>query len=316
VPSAAVQHLHGETMGTTWSVSLVASPDVPLENIRAGIQHELDVVNSQMSTRDPASDLCAFNRAPADSWQVLPAAFFNVLQCALEVARQSGGAYDPTVGHLVDRWGFGPASETRQRPSDQEIVALRESPDWTRLALDVPQLAAYQPGGACLDLSAIAKGFAVDQVARRLEALNVESCLVEIGGELRGHGIKPDGTPWWVRLETPAEIDDGSGMIVALHNLSAATSGDYRRFFQEDGTRYSHTLDPRTGRPIANGVASVTVLHTECILADAYSTAMTVLGAQEGMALASRLQLAARFICRVPGGHEEYLTPTLRAMLE
>lgn len=305
VPSAAVQYLHGETMGTTWSVKLIAPVHLRLEDLRAGVQRELDRVVSQMSNWEPTSDLSLFNDAPAGSWHVLRDEFFAVLRCALDVARETNGAFDPTVGRMVARWGFG---------AERHRAAWCDDADWTSVLLDATRLAACQPGGVALDLCAIAKGFGVDQVARYLSSHEVDSYLVEVGGELRGRGIKPDGAPWWVRLELPPDMHFERS-VVALHELSVATSGDYRRFFHDGDVRYSHTMDPRSGKPIANGVASVSVLHESCMVADAWSTALTVLGVDEGLALASRLDLAALFVCRTSQGAKEQLTPALQAML-
>ena len=182
------------------------------------------------------------------------------------------------------------------------VAALVESAGRRRLEFDRSGRRLYQPGGVLLDLSAVAKGYGVDRVAAWLEAQGVRHYLVEVGGELRGAGVKPDGQPWWVALEQPggseaAGADDG-GILLALHGLAVATSGDYRRSFERDSQRYSHTLDPRTGYPIRNGVVSVTVIHQRCMAADALSTALTVLGPEKGMCFAEAHCLAARFLVR------------------
>jgi thiamine biosynthesis lipoprotein len=243
-----------------------------------------------------------------------------VLAHALEVAGDTGGAYDPTVGPLVDLWGFGPAPRRHTRPPADAIAAARARTGWARLTLDARGRRARQPGGVSVDLSSIAKGFAVDEVAAYLRRLGVTSYLVEIGGELRGHGTKPDGTPWWVALERPPALPGaGSGagdLIVALHGLSVATSGDYRRFFEDGGQCYSHTIDPRTGCPVEHGLASVTVLHPECMIADALATALMVLGAAAGLAYARRCGLMALFVDRGARGVEERMTPSFAAMFE
>src|SRR5687768_10559502 len=272
-----VEVLQGATMGTTWSVKLVVTRGL-LPEIRRGIEARLDRVVAQMSTWEPESDLSRFNRAPAGRWHALPDACVTVLAHALAIAADTAGAYDPTVGPLVDLWGFGPAPRRQTRPPARAIAAARARTGWDRLTLDARARRVRQPGGMSIDLSSIAKGFAVDEVAAHLRARGVTSYLVEIGGELCGHGVKPDGAPWWVALERPpgaAIAASGAGdLIVALHGLSIATSGDYRRFFEDGGRRYSHTLDPRTGCPVDHGVASVTVLHPECMIADAMATAL------------------------------------------
>jgi thiamine biosynthesis lipoprotein len=172
-----------------------------------------------------------------------------------------------------------------------------------------------QPGGAVLDLSSIAKGYAVDRLARCLERRGLHHYLVEVGGELRGAGVKPDGHPWWVEIEGVPDAG-GAQAIVALHGLSIATSGDYRQYFTQNRRRVSHTLDPRTGWPIAHDVASVTVLAPTCMAADALSTVLTVLGPVAGLAFAERRALAARFLVRRAGALEEIHTPAWKALLQ
>ena len=317
--SRGVAALAGATMGTTWSVKLVAERGLDLAEIRRGIEARLDRVVAQMSTWEPDSDLSRFNRAPAGSWHALPRECVHVLAHALEVAADTGGAYDPTVGPLVDLWGFGPAPSRGTRPPAAAIAGARRRTGWARIALDVHARRGRQPGGVAVDLSSIAKGFAVDEVATHLHRSGVTSYLVEIGGELRGHGVKPDGTPWWVALERPPATGGGAGVgeaIVALHGLSVATSGDYRRSFEDGGRRYSHTIDPRTGCPVDHGLASVTVLHPECMAADALATALSVLGPDAGLAHAHRRGLVALFVVRAgAGGLEERMTPGFAALL-
>lgn len=303
----------GRTMGTTWAVRLVGAANLRCEPVRQAIQSALDEVVAQMSTWEPESDLCRFNRAAPGTWQALPDAFHEVLACAREVARQSDGAFDPTAGALVDAWGFGPVAR-QEVPDGAQLAALRTRLGWRRLDLDPARRSVLQPGGLALDLSAIAKGFGVDLVARRLDALGFDSHLVEVGGELRGSGVKPDGQPWWVRLEHPVD-DEADDTVLALHGLAVATSGDYRRWFEHDGMRCSHTIAPHDGQPIRHGLASVTVVHPHCMLADAWSTALNVLGPDAGPALANRLGLAARFLARDGAGFVERRSAAFDALL-
>jgi thiamine biosynthesis lipoprotein len=314
---ARAQRWAGETMGTTWSVVAMLPAQADADALEQGIRAVLDGVIAQMSNWAPDSDVSRFNRAAAGTWVALPADCLRVLACALQVARDSGGAYDPSAGPLVDLWGFGPAPRCSAPPAHGQVVQARRQCGWGRVQLDADGGRALQPGGVSLDFCAIAKGFAVDAVAQYLQAHGVAHHLTEIGGELRGHGVKPDGMPWWVALETPP----GGGAatqeqtLVALHGLSVATSGDYRRFFDSEGRRYAHTIDPRTGYPASHALASVTVLHAECMMADALSTALTVLGPQAGMEHARRHGIAARFLVRTPGGFDEHLSPAFAAML-
>jgi thiamine biosynthesis lipoprotein len=311
---AAIGRLGGATMGTSWSVRYAAPADPgPL---RAGIEARLERVVAQMSGWWADSDLSRFNRAPAGSWQALPEDFLAVLRCALATAEASGGAYDPTVGPLVDLWGFGPQPVAGEGPPRADRLAQAHARvGWRRLRLDGGN--ALQPGGLGLDLSGIAKGYAVDLVAEYLEAAGVGSFLVEIGGELRGHGVKPDGTPWWVALERPpGEAAGAADLLVALHGLAIATSGEYRRCFQHAGQSYGHTLDPRTGWPVGAAIGSVTVLHPSCMQADALATALAVLGLPAGLEHAAKHGIAALLVERCPtGGLREHMSPSLAAML-
>jgi thiamine biosynthesis lipoprotein len=320
----AVHVLEGRSMGTSWSVRLVGpAKDYRPEPVALAIQRELDAVVAQMSPWEGDSDISRFNHAAAGSWHELPSAFFEVLSYALEVARDSGGACDPSAGALVNAWGFGPHGRHGEPgfepPSSAAIEAARAVSGWQRLDVDAPARRVRQPGGMQLDLSAIAKGHAVDRVAAMLaRRFGFDDSLVEVGGELRGSGIKPDGQPWWVVLETPPQAVDDDGAVqtrVALHGLSVATSGDYRRFFTRGDSRYPHTIDPRTGWPIAHGLALVTVLHESCMAADALSTALTVLGWDEGLAWAEQRGIAALFVARRPdGGLEERMSRAFAAL--
>ncbi|MET3131688.1 thiamine biosynthesis lipoprotein [Oxalobacteraceae bacterium GrIS 1.11] len=305
----------GHSMGTSWSVQLLA--DGERASLQRDLQRQLDEVVAQMSHWEDDSCLARYNRAAPGSWHDLPAEFFQVLACALDVARASGGAYDPGAGALVNRWGFGPLRRHDQpgfvAPTADEVAALLAQ---GRVAIDPLGRRAFQPGGVLLDLSAVAKGYGVDRLAEYLEGQAIHHYLVEVGGELRGAGTKPDGQPWWVALEQIGASGRTGQMVLALHGLAVATSGDYRRFFERDGQRFSHTLDPRSGAPIANGLASVTVVHGACMAADAWSTALTVLGPEAGLALAERLGLCARFLVRTDTGLREYLSSPMRAMLE
>jgi thiamine biosynthesis lipoprotein len=317
-----LRHLAGETMGTTWSVAFVQSADIAADadigELDARIRSVLVRVDAQMSNWRDDSNISAFNRACAGQWIAMPDEAFHVLQTALRVARESGGAYDPSAGPLVDLWGFGPAPRRDTAPSAHDVSAARERCGWARVVIDEEAKRAQQPGGVSLDLCAIAKGFAVDALSLALTDAGIGHHLVEIGGELRGEGVKPDGMPWWVELETPDVQAAGIEQdLVALHGLSVATSGDYRRFFMDAAQpikRYAHTQDPRTGYPASHALASVSVVHRECMMADAWSTALTVLGPQAGMQLATSRDIAARFVMRVPDGFRETVTPAYEAM--
>lgn len=311
----AVRAFGGATMGTTWSAKAVLPATVDLPALEAMVQRALDAVVGEMSPWAPLSDLSRYNRAPAGSWVRLPEATLTVLRRAIQVADQSAGAFDPTLGALTDLWGFGPRAFAGAPPEAGAVAALREAGGWKRLTLDGEAL--FQPGGLKLDLNGIAKGFGVDQAAAALDRAGVKSYLVEVGGELRGTGAKPDGQPWWVELERPPSANDTEKTVVALHDLSVATSGDYRRFFDHEGRRYAHTLDPATGAPVTHPTVSVTVLAADCMSADAWATALTVMAPEAALAFATKHDLAALIVSRAAsGGLEERLSPTLRTMLD
>ncbi len=313
VPRAAqIVSLDGETMGTSWSVK--AATAVAARDILPVVENALALVIAQMSQWEPDSDISRFNRAEAGTWQTLPDEFFSVLSYALDLSRECDGAYDPTIGTLSELWGFGAAGRRDDIPEAADIALARRPCGWHALHFDHERRSLLQPGGVRLDLSSIAKGFAVDLVSERLLKRGVADHLVEIGGELRGSGVKPDGSPWWVALE------DGDGetgdTIVALHGLSVATSGDARRHIQDGDRRLSHTLDPRTGWPIADTLTSVTVFDRSCMKADALATALSVLGPKEGYHFATARDIAARFITRDATGLQEKMTPAFAAMLD
>ncbi len=312
-----VVRLSGTTMGTYWSVAAIAPKGPEPLSLRRGIVAILDRVVAVMSHWEPASDLCRYNRAP-QGWVSVDPMLSDVLSAALTVAADSGGACDPAIGGLVDAWGFGPPGPVTGPPEEGYIQTLLSGPRWTDLRVQPGRI--WQPGGLRLDLSAIAKGYAVDLVARFLDEQGVMSHLVDIGGELRGWGIKHDATPWWVDLEQAAGRDGrpgGRANRIALHGLSVATSGDSRRFMVgQDGRRLSHTLDPRTGWPVPDDLAAVTVLHTDCMMADMLATALTVMGADAGPTWAAERGIMALFVRRRGNGITETVTPALAALVE
>lgn len=317
----AARRLDGRTMGTTWSVQLAGPSALATRRLQQGIQAELDRVDGQMSTYRPGSDLSRFNRAPAGTWQSLPPEFFEVLQHALGVARETGGAYDPTVGPLVNLWGFGPRPQPHRQPAASELARARAQVGWWKVKLDAAGRRAWQPGGIHLDLSAVAKGYGVDQVARYLRRVGIDHFLVEVGGELRAHGHKPDGSSWQVGIERP---DAATGAVahadelvrtIRLGDRAIATSGDYRRVFEDGGRHYSHHIDPRTGFPVPEEVASVSVVAGYAMQADPLGTALSVLGADEGMAYAREHGLAVLMIVRTGQGLQQRMSPAFAALV-
>lgn len=307
----------GLAMGVTWTLKAVTLPGLGPEVLARTVQGRLDAVVREMSPWEPSSHISAFNRAPAGAWLDLPEGFAQVMVCALEMAPLGQGAFDPTIGALTDLWGFGPAGPVEAPPTPERIEAALARAGWERLAFEAQPWRLRQPGGLALDLSGIAKGFGVDLAARALLALGVRHFLLEVGGELRGEGLKPDGLPWWVELERlEGEVEGQSPVVLALCGLSVATSGDYRRYMIHEGRRLAHTLDPRTGRPSERGVACVSVLHAEAMRADAWCTLLSVVGAEEGLALCAAHGIPARFLVHTKKGLEERLSPAFQALLD
>lgn len=306
-----LQSLAGRTMGTTWSLRFDNPSMRPHDAVRTAVTDALDRVVAQMSTWEPASDISRYNAAAAGTRHALPGAFADVLACALYWAEASGGAIDPTVGPLVALWGFGAQAANDHRPPAQAALAgARARTGWQRLAFDAADRHITQPGGLQLDLSGVAKGFAVDQVADALAATGLQNFLVEVGGELRAAGRRPDGQPWRVRLDTPIDTLPP----VTLTDLSIATSGDRWHTHEHAGRRWSHTIDPRSGEPASQALTSVTVLHAHCMHADALATALTVLGPADGADFAARHDVAALFVCRAANaGHRAIATPAWTA---
>ncbi|UKK84653.1 FAD:protein FMN transferase [Sphingopyxis sp. BSN-002] len=299
VADADVRSFAGETMGTSWSLQAVSAPS----DAGVGVQAALDLVVAQMSQWEPESDISRFNRAPAGEWRVVPSEFGRVVAAALEIAEASGGAFDPSLGELTERWGFGSAGPVDAPPDESSFARCA-------VEIDSEGLRIRRGEGAQLDLSGIAKGYGVDLAAEWLLGQGVRHFLIEVGGELRGEGLRPDGQPWWVDVEMPPTSSIPPWRI-ALHDLSVATSGNYRRGFATGGRYYSHSFDPQTGRPIVNGVSSVTVLDRSCMMADGWATALTVLGPKDAMALADAQGLAASMVA----GDREYCSREWRAML-
>jgi thiamine biosynthesis lipoprotein len=307
-----VQILRGSSMGTTWTAQLVVAP-ARADELRATIEDELDAVIAQMSTWEPASDLSRFNRAPAGSWQTLPAELFDVLDYALTLAHDTGGAYDPTVGPLVDLWGFGSGAAARSEPpSASEISDARARVGFRRIELDRAAHRAKQPGGVTVDVSSLGPGHAIDRIAARLKQAGIEAFLIELGGEMRAEGRKPDGSDWRIAVE-PANADEHGepqyDLVIALRDESAGSSGDYRVGFEHAGRRYSHTIDPRSGEPVQHALAGVTVIADTTMQADAQAAALMVLGPDEGMIFAERRQIAAVFTLRGAQGFERRYSP-------
>jgi len=302
--------LEGRAMGTTWHVSAYA-PATQREALHADITKRLADLNQQMSAWVEDSALSRFNRAKAGEWIDFPPDLWRVLEHALDVARATDGAFDPTIAPLVALWGFGPDGKRRHAPPEaDEIAPAKERVDWRALQRDATQHRVLQSGGIALDINALGPGYAVDAIAQLLDETGVESYLVELGGEMRARGLKPDGSPWRVAVESPDGRAEASlDTIIALRDHAVGTSGDYRVGFIHAGQRYSHTLDPRSGAPIQHELAAVTVVDSRAMFADAYAAALLVLGPDRGMAFATTHKLAATFTLRRDKAYQRLSTP-------
>lgn len=309
--------LNGHSMGTTWQVSLVASHGQNPTPYRVAIEAELNRIISLFSPWVADSEISRFNAA-APGWVPLADDFMAVLMPAMDWAARTDGAVDPTLGALVDLWGFGPPGPrpfARPVPSISDIAATLAVSGHYRLEIDAEKRAVRQPGGMCLDFSGIAKGHAVDSICERLRTMGSGSHLIEVGGELRGEGIKPDYQPWWVEIDR-AQDADTPRTVAALYDMAVATSGDWRRHIICGGKIYSHTINGHTGWPVNNDVAQVTVFDRSAMRADTLATALTVMGVEAGLELARQLNVAAHFTWRNPDGTAEAYSPAYAAMME
>ena len=304
-------------MGTTFTVTVVSGrgagpkavrPEAHLRStppaeqleqaeVEAQVRRVLERIEGRMSHYRGASELSRFNRAATTEPQAMSRETIGVVAEALAVSRASGGAFDVTVGPLVDAWGFGPPGRAPEAPDEALLAALRARVGAAHLEAD-PAASTLRKRrvDVVVDLSAIAKGYAVDAVAELLAERGFGDYLVEIGGELRAGGTNERGEPWRVAIERPASGLATAQRIVPLTDAALATSGDYRNFYDLDGARVSHTIDPRTGRPVTHGLRAVSVIAERCSLADARSTALNVLGPEEGHALAVAQDWAALFV--------------------
>ena len=316
-------HIAGPTMGTRYNVKLVHLPaGVSLNKLQSGIDQTLRKINDRMSTWQADSELSRFNQSRKTGWFDVSAETALVVTEALRVSRLSGGTFDVTVNPLLRLWGFGPNGGHDGLPTDTEIAKVSQRVGYRKIHVRAaPPALRKDRGDMEIVLSAIAKGFAVDRVAEFLEGRSVTVYMVEIGGEVRARGEKSDGSGWTIGIEKPTpnqrSLQTGPfAKIIELSDLALATSGDYRNYFEKDGIRYSHTIDPRTGRPIEHRLASVTVVARNCMHADAMATALMVLGPEDGYNLAVGKELAAYLIVHGDDGFVEKTTPEFAELVQ
>lgn len=303
----------GAALGTSYHIKVVAAGSPAAgAGLPELIDNLLDDLDHKLSTYKPDSELNRFNRHPVGQLFSASDDFYQVLEVAGRVYRLSGGAFDPTVRPLVDLWGFGPVDTGDRVPEDSEITALLGEIGFDRIELAAGnQVIRRAP--VTLDLSAVAKGFIVDRLAAELRARGIDDYMVEIGGEIRVGGRRADGGPWRIAVEAPA--GGGVERVLELSDIGVATSGDYRNYFERDGERYSHTIDPRSGRPIRHRLASVTVLAPTAAEADALATALMVMGPAQGADFAAANELAALLLVKEGDGFAELGSAAMDAYL-
>ena len=311
-----VVHLQGQTMGTTYNIKYVLGEG---ETAVEGLQEEIDAklvnINKMMSTYDTTSELSRFNQYRySDNFAVSPETL-TVVNEALRLARLSDGVLDVTVGPLVNLWGFGPNKRPEKVPTQADIDAVRDYVGYEKLSTTPTGLMKANPM-LYVDLSTIAKGYGVDEVAAILDAHDLQHYLVEIGGEMRVKGERGDGSEWLIAIEKPVTTERAVQKVVSIGTNAIATSGDYRNYYEEDGKRYSHLIDPNTGSPITHDLVSVTVVNPSSMIADGLATAFNVMGWQRAIDLAEQEQLAVFLIRRTADGFEEYATPEFDKLVE
>ena len=292
----------GPVMGTDFRITVVAEPGTDRQALSAQLQAQMEQVNQLMSHYLDDSEVSRFNRMGQDETIVLSEPVADVISQSLQISRQSDGYFDITVGALVNAWGFGPDGRIEKKPSDLELADLQRRSGFRKLVLEQGRLSKTEDG-VTIDLSAIAKGYAVDQVAALLLGRGYPNFLIDIGGELRGSGRNADNQVWRVGIERPQTLG-GIQQIVRLTDKAIATSGDYRNFLVLDGERFSHTIDPTTGRPVLHKLALVSVISDRASTADALATALMAMGEKKALALAEKEKIAAYLIIRNAGADE------------
>ncbi|HUT94496.1 MAG TPA: FAD:protein FMN transferase [Thermoguttaceae bacterium] len=309
----------GPTMGTWFTVKVVDPPKhVEPETLEREILDTLARLEALMSTYDPGSELSRLNRFEGPDWFDVSPQTAAVVDEALRIGELTGGAFDVTVAPLVSLWNFGPVKRTNDRvPTDAEIEALK-----ARVGFRQVEVRRSPPGvrkereDVSIDLSGIAKGFAVDHLAEHLEHRGIRDYMVDVGGEVKARGRNPRGKPWQIAVESPLVSTREIQRVIPLDGLAVATSGDYRNYFEQDGVRYCHILDPRSGRPITHKLASVSVLDPSCMRADALATALMVLGPEAGYNFAREHELAVCFLVNSDTGFVEKTTPPFEQVLK
>ena len=308
-------HLSGPTMGTTYNIKYIEQEDLPTPNaLQSEIDRLLEEVNDQMSTYRKDSELSRFNQHQTNEpFEVSPQTA-TVVKEAMRLSGLTLGALDVTVGPLVNLWGFGPEARPDVVPSDEELAARKAYTGIEHLSLDGNKLQKDIPN-LYVDLSTIAKGWGVDVVANYLQSEGIMNYMVEVGGEMRLKGINREGTPWRIAIEKPTVSERSIQEIIEPGDMAIATSGDYRNYFESNGVRYSHIIDPETGTPIRHKVVSVTVLDKSSMTADGLATGLMVLGEERGMQIANENNIPVFMIVKTDDGFKEWASEAYKPFL-
>ena len=293
-----VEVLSGPTMGSTYTIKYVFNASTPAADaVGVEVQSILDEVDRQMSTYRLDSDIARFNQSPANTCLPMPQPVLDLAQYGYELSRSSDGAFDLTLGPLLNLWGFGPQARAKHVPSAADIAKAKRQIGYQHVRVVGNQLC--KDADVQVEFNSIAAGYTVDRISERFTELNIDSYMIEVTGELIAKGRKPDGSPWRIALEQP--LGDGQRVIqrvLEIDGYGINTSGDYRNYFEENGVRFSHTIDPQVGAPISHRLASVTVVDPSALHADGLGTVLLVLGPERGLAFAEERKIAAFFVMR------------------
>ncbi len=293
-----VEVLSGPTMGSTYTIKYVFNASTPAADaVGVEVQSILDEVDRQMSTYRLDSDIARFNQSPANTCLPMPQPVLDLAQYGYELSRSSDGVFDLTLGPLLNLWGFGPQARAKHVPSAADIAKAKTQIGYQHVRVVGNQLC--KDADVQVEFNSIAAGYTVDRISERFTELNIDSYMIEVTGELIAKGRKPDGSPWRIALEQP--LGDGQRVIqrvLEIDGYGINTSGDYRNYFEENGVRFSHTIDPQVGAPISHRLASVTVVDPSALHADGLGTVLLVLGPERGLAFAEERKIAAFFVMR------------------
>lgn len=310
--------LEGKTMGTVWRVSMAGIDAGRKAALQQAIQHQLDADDAELSTWKPDSTLSRFNQNSSSAPQPVSSNMADIVTESLRIGNKTAGAMDITVGPLVNLWGFGPDKQPTQMPTEAQIVAARAQTGLQHLrviqGVDGQWLQKDLPG-LSVDLSTVGEGFATDHLARLMEQQGINNYLVSVGGAVLSRGNNASGQPWRVAIQKPTDRENAVQARVALQGHGISTSGSYRNYYELDGKRISHVIDPLTGRPIEHKLVSATVIATTALEADGWDTGLMVLGSEKAKALAIKEQLAVYLISKQGDQFVSWMSPQFAAFL-